>query len=209
MASTAALQEPNRRDRRTARTRQAIIDAAQELIEEQGYGHTTIDQIAERADVAPRTFFRHCPSKEAVLFAHFEEHRRLMLDEMRRRPAGEPPFTSVVEGLASFCSVVEAERDRFAWAFKVMHEQDLLIEQTVLKTETLDRIAEFIAERLGADAEDPRPHAWANIAMTMFGNACKKALTDPGSTSEPRRCFRTLVRQTAEALEGAVPANQS
>src|SRR5437870_1990272 len=66
----------SRRDRRTARTRQAILDAARDLIDEHGFAHTTIDQIAERADIAPRTFFRHFSSKEAVLFAHIEEHRR-------------------------------------------------------------------------------------------------------------------------------------
>jgi AcrR family transcriptional regulator len=219
MASTAALHEPNevpratlapnRRDRRTARTRQAIIDASRELIEEQGFAHTTVDQIAERADIAPRTFFRYFASKEAVLFAQFEEHRRLMLQEMADRPGDEHPFRSVVEGLVAFCAVVERERERFAWAFQVMREQELVVEQTILKAETCDRIAEFVAGRLGVDGnDDPRPHSWAMVAMTLFGNACKRALEPPGA-GDPERCFRTLLRQTAEALSEATPAHHS
>src|SRR4051812_15940509 len=89
------LQEPvSRRDRRTARTRQAIVDAAHALTAERGWPDPPVDQIAERADVAPRPFFRHFASKEAVIFADYEDHRRRMLELMRARPATEHPLRS-------------------------------------------------------------------------------------------------------------------
>ena len=57
------------RERKNARTRVAIERAAAELALEQGYDHTTVDQIAERADVAPRTIYVRYPTKEAILFS--------------------------------------------------------------------------------------------------------------------------------------------
>jgi AcrR family transcriptional regulator len=196
---------PSRRDRRTARTRQAIIDASRELIQEHGYAATTIDQIAERADIAPRTFFRHFASKEAVLFAHFEEHRRFMLDQIASRPDDEHPFRSVLEGLNAFCALVARDRDQFAWTFQVMGENDLVYEHTMIKAETCRRIAEFIAGRLGVDPDDdPRPHVWAVMAMTIFGNSMRAALC-PGGTDEPGQCFHRLLEQTATAFTEATP----
>ncbi|MGW3469640.1 TetR family transcriptional regulator [Saccharopolyspora sp. NPDC000995] len=60
-----------------------------ELFAERGFAHTTVEQIAESANVAPRTFFRHFPSKDAVLFGG----PALEVDRMREvlaiRPAGE------------------------------------------------------------------------------------------------------------------------
>ncbi len=57
------------RQRHADRTRAAIVSAALELFRERSFHGTTIDEIAERADVGPRTFFRYFPTKEAVLFA--------------------------------------------------------------------------------------------------------------------------------------------
>ena len=45
------------------------MEAAADLFTAHGYAATTIDDIAERAGVSPRTFFRHFPDKEEVLFA--------------------------------------------------------------------------------------------------------------------------------------------
>jgi AcrR family transcriptional regulator len=61
--------EPGLRERKKARTRQAIRDAAVELFVARGYHETTISDIAERAEVSDRTFFSYFPSKESVLFA--------------------------------------------------------------------------------------------------------------------------------------------
>lgn len=193
----------NRRDRRTARTRQAILDAARELIDEQGYAGTTIDQIAERADVAPRTFFRHFASKEALLLANFEEHRRQMIELVKGRPVGEHPLQAALNGLAAFCDLVETDREQFTWAFHVMAEQELQYEQAVMKAETSARIAEHLAERLGVDpATDARPQAWAMIALTLFGNAMRGAFGGCG-TGHPRGCFEALVVETDQAFRAA------
>src|SRR5690349_10737357 len=94
MASTATA-APNRRERRIQETRRAILDAARRLFEANGYVETTVDQIAEAADVAPRTFFRYFPNKEMLLFADFDEVRSAMLDRLEASPEGEDPLVSL------------------------------------------------------------------------------------------------------------------
>jgi AcrR family transcriptional regulator len=204
--------EGSRRDRRTARTRQAILDAARELIDEHGYNHTTVDQIAERADVAPRTFFRHFASKEALLFAHFEEQRRQMIEMIDAQPTDLHPLQAVLGALADFCDVLEADHERYTWAFQVMDNNELHYEQSMLKAETADRISACLAQRLDVDpatsaplscggaSADSRPHAWAFIALTLFGNAMKTAF-GPNGTGKPREAFESLIDQTGRCFE--------
>jgi len=55
------------RERKKAKTRAAIRREAMRLFREQGYEETTVEQIAEAAEVSPSTFFRYFPTKEDVV----------------------------------------------------------------------------------------------------------------------------------------------
>src|SRR6266850_2761855 len=59
--------ELSRRERKKEETRERIFKAACKLFRHKGFEATTIDEIAEKADVAKGTFFNYFPRKEAVL----------------------------------------------------------------------------------------------------------------------------------------------
>src|ERR671914_1677128 len=83
------------RERKKQRTRQQIIDAAMELFAERGYQATTIAEIAEAADVAPRTFFSYFPSKEAVVFHTVDRDLERLASALRDRLPGETAFDAL------------------------------------------------------------------------------------------------------------------
>jgi AcrR family transcriptional regulator len=91
------------RDRKARETRARIAETALGLFVSQGYLETTIDQIAEAADVSRRTIFRHFATKEAILFDHLAVRRDFALRRLRERPPSEPTLVSLHAVLRELC----------------------------------------------------------------------------------------------------------
>ncbi len=202
--------QPGRRERKVAATRRTILDTARTLFTRQGFAETTVEQIAERADVAPRTFFRYFPTKESLLFADFDEVRRAMFETLEARPENEDPLRSLSVALCEMARVIEARRDELVWGFRLCAGQEVegVYERTMLKEQTNERVAAFIAERLGVDGEvDPRPMAWAGAIMAVFAAAMKFSATDDPAAPAGRsvELLDELLDGTATAMRSARP----
>ncbi|MFJ9931150.1 TetR/AcrR family transcriptional regulator [Streptomyces misionensis] len=94
-----SMQEMGRRDRKKAATRGSLLRAATQMFAERGYQETTVKDIAAAAGVTERTFFRYFPSKEDLVFAEILDFIPLLVKEIAGRPASEPPYTAVLNGL--------------------------------------------------------------------------------------------------------------
>ncbi|MEU8416008.1 TetR/AcrR family transcriptional regulator [Amycolatopsis japonica] len=88
------------RDRKRARTRQALIDAATELFERKGYDETTIADITAAAEIGARTFFSYFASKEELLFPDADERVQAAIDAIATRGPAEGPAEVLLRALS-------------------------------------------------------------------------------------------------------------
>ncbi|MGA7418661.1 MAG: TetR family transcriptional regulator [Acidimicrobiales bacterium] len=91
------------RDRKARETRARIAKAALELFVRQGYAETTMDQIAEAADVGRRTIFDYFPAKEAILFDHLVVRNEVAIQHLRDRPPSESAVVSLHAVMRELC----------------------------------------------------------------------------------------------------------
>src|SRR6478752_7463936 len=89
-ASASAV---SRRERKKEQTRQALRREALRLFGERGFDATTIQDITEAADVAPRTFFLHFSTKEDVLLGDARDGVAAFADMLHARPADQDAFS--------------------------------------------------------------------------------------------------------------------
>ena len=153
-APAAAIPKLGLRERKKARTRAAIRDQAMRLFEEQGYPATTIDQIAEAAEVSQSTFFRYFPTKEDVVLA--DDFDPLIAAAIRAQPAGMHPIDAIAAGMqVVFGQLTPAdiagERRRQLLFQQVPELQARAMQQLA---EVIDLLAEVAAERAGLAPDD-------------------------------------------------------
>ena len=166
---------PGRRERKKLETRTALEAAALRLFAERGYEQTTVDDIAEAADVAVRTFFRYFQSKQHVLFGDVALGIAARLrTALRERPATETPVEAVGAALGAM-ELDDAEQQR-----QVLDRLRLLQRLPelggtyhLLFQQLHDVIAEEVAERTGKPVADLHPQLLAAAAT----GALKAALT--------------------------------
>lgn len=158
---------PTRRERKKLETRRALERAALRLFAERGYEQTTVEDIAEAADVAVRTFFRYFSSKQDVLFGDVVTDRVARLrTELAARPRTEAPLSSISIVMAMLDVAGPDEEEQ------ILARMDLMRHQPSLVTRYLDLInsmrlavVDFVAERTGLD---PRTEMYPHLV----GGAC-------------------------------------
>lgn len=176
------------REAKKQRTREAIESAAWDLFLTRGYDATTIEDIADAADVAPRTFFRYYGSKEAVLFGDWEP----MLPELRRRvlerPEAEHPRQVVEAAVLGAAHRFEADRPYLLLRARLAATSTNVgsyYRQVFLRAWE-DTVAEALAERLGVAVDgDVRPRLWAGTAAAAILAARDVWLAGDGRGSLP------------------------
>jgi AcrR family transcriptional regulator len=91
-----------------------LREAAMELYAERGYDRTTVAEIADRAGVTARTFFRHFADKREVLFAGSEQLEQLMVKALAETPAEASPLAAVAAGMLASTEFFDDTRRGYA-----------------------------------------------------------------------------------------------
>jgi AcrR family transcriptional regulator len=159
---------PGLRERKKARTRAAIREHAFRLFREQGYDATTVEQIADAAEVSPSTFFRYFPTKEDVVLQ--DDMDLLWLEAIREQPPEVSPIAALRAGVhTAFARMGEAEwaqlRETTELALAVPAVRGRMLEELARTTQAL---AEAVAERTG---RDPGDFAVRTLAGAIVGIA--------------------------------------
>src|SRR5918992_3776920 len=159
------------RERKKQRTRQQIIDSAMELFAERGYHATTIAEIAEAADVAPRTFFAYFPSKEAVVFHTVDRDLDALAAALRDRLPGETAFDALRRWIDAMFDEWGREGDEVALRKRLCREDEGLAN---FQGGVWARIGELLLEAIAHDLGEPkdalRPQLVAAAAMAALSS---------------------------------------
>jgi AcrR family transcriptional regulator len=181
-ASTPPETEPpvSLRERKKQATRRLLRRAALGLVAERGLANVTVEDIAEAAEVSPRTFFNYFPSKEAVMFGGDPDRTTQLRDGVATHAPGEPVIAALRAVLAQDAEVMADELrslggDPADWMrrMKVARTDPHVRAAHAAQMAMIERaIAEGIATRLGADQDaDPYPGVLAAAAVSVV-RAC-------------------------------------
>lgn len=141
------------RERKKQKTKEAIQREAMRLFQEQGYEETTIEEIAEAAEISPSTFFNYFPTKEDVVL--YDRYDPIMASLMLTRPSDELPSVVMKQMFEALGVMLERDREiilaRARMALKVPALRARFWEEL---ERARDLISGVIAARTGRDAED-------------------------------------------------------
>lgn len=185
MTTEAAAEAVGLRERKKAQTYDAIIGAALDLFERNGYDTTTIEEIAEAADVSPRTFFRYFDAKVETVMGHKDDRGSELGSLIAARPPGESP--------------IEAFRQVMREVFGPMITDDPISTRQIrvmLGTPSLkamarehfheheSEMAEVFADRLGMPADALRVHVSAAAVGSTMWTVIGRWVTEDRSPAE-------------------------
>ncbi|MGW4245032.1 TetR/AcrR family transcriptional regulator [Nocardia sp. NPDC004722] len=145
---------PGLRERKKQQTRDRIIDVALRLCDEQGFDATTVEQIADAADVSPRTVNRYFDSKEAIVIAPIEGWGQAIADALREQPVTGDEMQSLLDAfLAVVDQVIESDAPvPFRWFQQMQRISSNSVAVRALSMESADTktraMTEVLAERL-------------------------------------------------------------
>ncbi|GAA4600425.1 AcrR family transcriptional regulator [Actinoplanes octamycinicus] len=177
-----------------------LREAAMELFVERGYEQTTVAEIAQRAGVTARTFFRHYADKREVLFGGSETLERALLGALETAPAAASPMAVVAVALDAAAGPLGRDH---AWSRRrqsVVEANAELRERELIKMARLGGALAGGLRRRGVP--DPAATLAAEAGIVVFRVAFERWVADP----EPAG-LGSLMRETLAALQ-AVTASE-
>lgn len=178
-------------------TAERLTQAALELYTEHGYDNVTVTQIAERAGITRRSYFRYFPDKREVLFAGSERLPSAIGDAvLEARPAASP-LAVTLEALAQVGTTLVEHIDRTAERRAVIASSPELQERERTKLAAVTSAIQDALLQRGVD--DDSAKLVAQIATIASQNAFNR-WTDGGGREDFAACLRTVAASLRDTL---------
>jgi AcrR family transcriptional regulator len=170
-----------------------------ELFADRGYEDVTVVEIAERAGLTKRTFFRHFADKREILFRGQDAYREMFADAIAGAPAEATPMEAIGAALAVFAAGFADDRREFlAKRQAVIAGNPDLKERDLLKAAALTAaMAEALVAR---GVQPPIANLAANVGALALGDAFQRWLQPRNRKSMAKLAERAL-RQMGTAIE--------
>lgn len=167
--------------------------AALELYEEHGFEQTTVAEIAERAGLTERTFFRHYADKREVLFGGSETLERLLVSALVAAPADLAPLDAVIIALEEVAGLMEERRTFGEKRFAIINANSELQERELIKLARLSSaLTATLCER---GVKEPLASLAAEAGMAVFRVAYERWITGSRRTG-----LASVIRKSAADL---------
>ncbi len=185
--------EPNSRGR--------LEQAALALYGERGFENTTVAEIATRAGLTERSFFRHFADKREVLFWGVGALQEFLVSTVAGAPGSAAPFTAVTDALEAAGAMFQDRREYARQRQSVIAASAELRERELVKLASLASALADALRRRGV--RDPAARLSAEAGITVFKIAFERWVDETS-----RRDLPQLIRQSADELK-AVTAGKT
>lgn len=154
------------RERKKRATRNALQNAALELVVAHGLDNVTVEMITCEVGVSARTFFNYFATKEDSLLDFSPERLERYLADLAARPLDEPPLLSLRTVLMADAPRLEASKDTWRLRLELSGKHPEIFHAAASASARVDHaVTQAIAGRLGHDpATDPMPRLVAGVA---------------------------------------------
>jgi AcrR family transcriptional regulator len=170
---------PSQREENKARTTRAIRQAAIALFAAKGYEATTIDEIVAKAGVSVRTFFRHFPSKESVLFYGADDWIRSLTENFLAQPRTMSDVDALRDSFIAAGADLSGKGHAVAFSRAVDSSPTLQGCELHQHRHNMQVLAQAIATRHGSTDPDDTCTLLATLALVIFRRARSKWLASP------------------------------
>jgi AcrR family transcriptional regulator len=178
--------EPNARGR--------LEQAAMELYVERGFDNTTVAEIAERAGLTERTFFRHFTDKREVLFSGSASLAELLAQRVAEAPETTAPLDAVSAALQAAGALIQERGDWSKQRQAVIAANAELRERELIKLASLASVVADALRRRGV--KEPSASLAAEAGIAAFKVAFERWVQQPAKRNLPR-----LIRESLEDLK--------
>ncbi len=177
-----------------------LLKAAMELYGERGFEQTTVAEIAGRAGLTERTFFRHFADKREVLFAGAGALEELLVRAVAEAPDGFAPIEAAAAGIEAAGAAIQEGGELPRQRQEIINASAELQERELIKLASLASALAGALRRRGVS--EPAASLAAEATIAVFRIAFERWIADSDGQDLPR-----VIRESLDELK-AVTAGQ-